>query len=444
VRRGSNSVGLFVACLSAGCTDGAPSTPGSPDAGAAPTPDELAPTRNERRGVASTDLDISFEGRRGRARVTFEASETAGASLRAGGLQIDGVYGQDGEAIQFLTADGRLDLALPASAQEVAVTVDYQNALGGSLPVQSTFTWPYFCENLFPCHPEPSDGLRFTVELNDTPAGTTSITSASPELDAPAYMVAWATGVYTKIELGRTNAGTELAVWQRADAAMGTPAGTARLREVFQYYETVLGAYPFGSSAGSVEVDWGDGALGGMEHHPYWHVQRTSMPDPVVHAHEAAHGWFGNGVRLQCWEDLVLSEGVATYLAARALASVEPSREAGIWQGYRNTLEQAAAAPGATGVVWPDSCGEVDVIDSGLSGPLVYVKGALFLRALETTIGAATIDAALSRFFTERVGSAARFQDLLDTLEEVSGHDPNACAAAWLRQELVPASTLCP
>jgi hypothetical protein len=35
----------------------------------------------------------------------------------------------------------------------------------GSFPDGMTFTWPYFCDNLFPCHPEPSDGLRFTLEL---------------------------------------------------------------------------------------------------------------------------------------------------------------------------------------------------------------------------------------------------------------------------------------
>src|SRR5256885_5389893 len=50
----------------------------------------------------------------------------------------------------------------------------------------------------------------------------------------------------------------------------------------------------FGDSAGPVEVVWSFGT-GGMEHHPYWHISDTAFSDESVHAHEAAHGWFGDG-----------------------------------------------------------------------------------------------------------------------------------------------------
>jgi hypothetical protein len=111
-------------------------------------------------------------------------------------------------------------------------------------------------------------------------------------------MIGWATGTYVETDLGRTRAGTELAVWQLGERTMGIPEGVGHLRAVFEYYETLLGPYPYGSSAGSVEVDWGPSGFGGMDHHPYWRVHRASMADAVVHAHEAAHGWFGNGDRI--------------------------------------------------------------------------------------------------------------------------------------------------
>jgi aminopeptidase N len=41
------------------------------------------------------------------------------------------------------------------------------------------------------------------------------------------------------------------------------------------------------------------------------------MGREVDQVHEAAHGWFGDGVRLRCWEDFVLSEGTASHLDAR-------------------------------------------------------------------------------------------------------------------------------
>ena len=44
--------------------------------------------------------------------------------------------------------------------------------------------------------------------------------------------------------------------------------GTANLVDTFEWFEQTLGPYPFGGSAGSVGVNWGPGAYGGMEHHP--------------------------------------------------------------------------------------------------------------------------------------------------------------------------------
>ncbi len=71
-----------------------------------------------------------------------------------------------------------------------------------------------------------------------------------------------------------------------------------------------------------------------MEHHLLWHIGAASLGDRRTHIHEAVHGWFGAGVRLACWEDLVLSEGTATYYEARILEAVAGA-EAG----------QAARAP---------------------------------------------------------------------------------------------------
>ena len=78
--------------------------------------------------------------------------------------------------------------------------------------------------------------------------------------------------------------------------------------------------------------------------------------------HEAAHGWFGDGIRIACWEDFVLSEGTATYLAGRALDVVAPTVGAAVWAGYASDL---AGIPG-TDVVWPQSCGAIDIIEDDL------------------------------------------------------------------------------
>jgi aminopeptidase N len=182
-----------------------------------------------------------------------------------------------------------------------------------------------------------------------------------------------------------------------------------------------------------------------MEHHPFWHVAKDEMADEVTQVHEAAHGWFGDGVRLRCWEDLVLSEGTATYLAARALeaAAGNPTSDA-IWLAYQSELE-ALTSQGTSEVAWPQSCGEVDVLKSGLYSRNPYIKGAFFYRGLEQKVGREQLDAALHTFYERFAGQAAGMQDMLDTIEEVTSYNAQQCAEAWLLTAApVPQPAACP
>lgn len=404
----------------------------------------VAPTMNEARDIVDTQLDISIAALRGSATITFGPSDQDGASLKTRGLTVDSVRDDRGDLL-FEIVDGRLDVGLGASTEERHITVDYgfavQNAFDGLLAGGMTLIWPYYCENLFPCHTEPSDGTRFGLTLRDAPELTVFPTVVPAE--APPYMIAWASGDYTKLDLGSTERGTAIAAWHLPNSAAAATTGTANLRAAFDYYERTLGPYPFGAEAGSVEVVWGTGAIGGMEHHPFWHVSSSSMGDASVHVHEAAHGWFGNGVRIACWEDFVLSEGTVSYLTARAIAAVTGSADA-VWSNYQARLDNAMAAPTTLKVAWPQSCGAVDILDDGLFSSIPYMKGAFFFRALEARVGVVELDKALRRFTDERVGTAAGMQDLLDTILSVTGYDPSACAEAWLRSEAVPLQTSCP
>src|SRR5262249_50956619 len=158
------------------------------------------------------------------------------------------------------------------------------------------------------------------------------------------YMVAWAVGAYTRLDLGTTRAGTHLVAYHLPGGAAAATTGTERLREVFEWYEQTYGPYHFGREAGSVSVRWRVGAYGGMEHHPLWHIAEAAMGDPWVHAHEAAHGWFGNGVRIACWEDFTLSEGTVSYLEARAIAAIYGAAEGQkVWDQYQQRLDAALA-----------------------------------------------------------------------------------------------------
>src|SRR5262249_37094084 len=154
---------------------------------------------------------------------------------------------------------------------------------------------------------------------------------------------------YTELPLGTTTAGTQVSVWYRTGELAAAQTGTAHLVAAFDWFEKTLGPYRFGDHVGSVSVRWPAGAFGGMEHHPRWHVASAALSDEVTNVHESAHGWFGDGIRIGCWEDFVLSEGTVSYLAGRALDVVAPTVGTATWNGYASELH---ALP-ASDPVWP-------------------------------------------------------------------------------------------
>jgi aminopeptidase N len=169
-----------------------------------------------------------------------------------------------------------------------------------------------------------------------------------------------------------------------------------------------------------------------MEHHPLWHVGIPSLDDEVTQVHEAAHGWFGGGIRIACWEDFVLSEGTVTYLAARAIEeAVGPAAGAAVWLDYVDTLDYVLAYE--DGIAWPEGCGEVDILADGLFSLSPYYKGAFFYLAVADEVGADELDAVLGSFFEQYVGDAAGMQDMLDHIEAETGFDPSGLAHEWLR-----------
>jgi aminopeptidase N len=175
-----------------------------------------------------------------------------------------------------------------------------------------------------------------------------------------------------------------------------------------------------------------------MEHHPFWHVARAALADESVLIHEASHGWFGDGIRLRCWEDFTLSEGTVSYLEAHVYGAVAgAAAEQSVWTGYAQEL--AALTPQ---VVWPDSCGQVDVLTIFNQGP--YVRGAYFYKAVADHIGADVLDQVFRAFYQRWHGRAAGMSDMLTEIRNVSGWDATACADKWLREATVPTQPGCP
>ncbi|MET0090605.1 MAG: M1 family aminopeptidase [Candidatus Thiodiazotropha sp.] len=397
--------------------------------------------------ILTTDLAIDLQRLSGRAEITLSLS--AGDQeirFESGNLDIVRVS-KDGQDLEYQHEGTDLIVTLPGSASPVRLSIEYlfhrQTAFEGYTLDGATFTWPYFCGNLFPCHSEPADGVTYTMHLSGVTDNLTAIYPQRITADAPAYMPAWALGDYRYLDLGQTTQGTRVGAYYKPGESELIQSGSHYLRNAFDFYEQTYGDYLFADEVASVSVDWGGLQFGGMEHHPYWHISDQSLDDPLITIHEAAHGCFGNGVRIACWEDFVMSEGTATYLAARAYGAVAGAEYEDLtWNTYQARLERLQNSDGNK-IAWPDGCNRIDILNNGLFGDAPYIKGAMFLKNVEQLIGRATLDRALRRFYQSYQTTATGMQSLIDTIEEESGMAFSECASAWLKSETLPAHDYC-
>lgn len=389
---------------------------------------------NWARDIVSTDLDVDLDDHTATAHIVLAPGTRRGASFEVQGLEVESVVDAAGKKVPYAVRAGQLDLSVAARSQveiEIAYSFHEHARTEGLTTRGSTFLWPTFCGNLFPCKSDPSDGVRFSLDVHGGD-GTLVAPSTIPS-DAPSYMIAWAQGDYERMALGTTADGTKVGVFHRPDEASAAREGSEPLLDAFEWLETTYGAYLFGSEVGSVSVDWGAGAFGGMEHHPLWHVSRDSMADAETHVHEAVHGWFGDGIRIACWEDLVLSEGTTSYVTARALEAVR-GVEAGdeVWSDYERRLDDVIASDDR--VARPEGCNEIDVLGE-LWNDVVYVKGAYFYRAVEAEIGRDAMDAVLRDFYAEHGGGASSVDEMIEAIDKDTGFDAEPLAQGWLRQK---------
>jgi aminopeptidase N len=399
-----------------------------------------------RQDIRSTDLSFDVATRSATAIVEVSASKHRSVVLEAGDLTIQSVL-LGSQPLDFTVGGSKLVVSAGgaptfdwANRAPPSLTIHYAFAVHNDFdgfmdsPLSDvSFTWPEFCGNLFPCSSLPSDGIEFRVAVTGVPEGQTAIYPATVTASAPSYMAAFAIGNYGYQRLGATSAGTEVGVYYLDGGRDEALAATATLPAAFEFYESTYGPYAFGDRVASVSVDWG-GESGGMEHHPFWHIARESMAGPAVHHHEAAHGWFGNGVRLKCREDFVLSEGTVSYLEARAHEATggDPTP---FWTNFQGRLERAIARRDL--VVYPDGCNGIDSL-LDIFTTLPYMKGAFFFRQVEHRVGRLALDAALSSFYRGRVGAAARMQELIDHIERATGFQLDDLETGWLKSKGIP------
>lgn len=157
--------------------------------------------------------------------------------------------------------------------------------------------------------------------------------------------------------------------------------------------------------------------FGGMENPGVSFVTPTLIAgdrsNVSVIAHELAHAWSGNLVTNATWSDYWLNEGFTTYTERRIQEELYGSSRAAMEEvlAEERLAKEMKELPPEEQLLHPDLVGR----DPEIIGTLVpYVKGALFLKALENIFGRERFDACLRSYFEHFTFDSITTQQAID------------------------------
>ncbi|MFJ6655782.1 aminopeptidase N [Streptomyces sp. NPDC091377] len=156
--------------------------------------------------------------------------------------------------------------------------------------------------------------------------------------------------------------------------------------------------------------------------------------------HEMAHMWFGDLVTMEWWDDLWLKESFADFMGAFSL--VGATRFTDGWITFANRRKAWAYRADQLPSTHPVTADIRDLQDAKLNfDGITYAKGASVLKQLVAYVGQDAFLEGARRYFKRNAYGNTRLGDLLSVLEETSGRDMGAWAAAWLQTAGVNALT---
>jgi aminopeptidase N len=300
-----------------------------------------------------------------------------------------------------------------------------------------TLLVPADASQLFPCFDQPD--LKAQVRLTLTapaawsvvsngsiasaqPAGAATTTAFTETRPISTYLIAFAAGPWRSASL--TSGGRTLTAYVRRSRAAEADLDTllalnARALDwmvryfgrpyPFEKFDFVLApAFPFGGMEHPGAVFYGEDA--------FIFRERPTLPRRLARQstilHEVAHQWFGDLVTMRWFDDLWLKEGFATFMAAKALADLEP--HAGAWKTFYLGNKPPAYAVDRTAGTRPlwQALENLDQAKSNY-GAIVYNKAPSVLKQLEYLVGDSEFRAGVRRFLGRYAYANAGWRDLL-------------------------------
>lgn len=302
---------------------------------------------------------------------------------------------------------------------------------------------PSGAERWFPVNGHPSDGATYALHLT-VPMGVEVVASGSPvgesvadgwtttdwaiTREVPPYVVSFVAGDLV-IEERPGPDGVRLVIAYPPGTPQGTISEFAQLPRMIETLSACYGPLPIDRVGGVVVSEAFPAALE-AENIPIYGAE--SVTAGTV-AHELAHQWFGNDVRLANWSDLWLNEGFARY--AEILWAEASGGAAAKDEVLARQRDAVLRFHGPEGGAYPIA----DPPPDGLFDGYIYSRGALTLEALRETVGDPTFCDILRTWHEERAGSTGSTNEFIATAERVAGAEVGPLLEEWVYSADLPA-----
>lgn len=400
--------------------------------------------------------------------------------LDSNGLEISAITDRAGAALPFTVGKVKTGMGAPVTVmmgdrRTIIVTYTAKNAealqwlspeqtAGGKHPYLLSQGQPTLNRTWIPTQDSP--GIRQTWEARivaPTPLTVvmSGLIAGEPEaagegkraftftMDKPVapYLIAIAAGDIVFKKLGaRSGVWTEPVMLDRAAAEL------ADTEKMIDAAEKLYGPYRWGRY--DMIVLPPSFPYGGMENPVMTFLTPTFIAgDKSLNglvAHELAHSWSGNLVTNANWADSWLNEGTTSYFENRIAEELYGAKRSGqeaalAFAGMEEALTENGMTAPITALHLPS---DLAIPDGGATG-IIYNKGAVFLRTVETIVGREKFDAWLESWFDrhafEPATSAMFLADMRENLVKGDAElEKKLMLDEWVYQPGLPSNVVRP
>ncbi len=283
-------------------------------------------------------------------------------------------------------------------------------------PILWTLSEPYGARDWWPCKQDLNDKVNSIDVYITAPSAYVSVSNGLEQsaiinganktthfhhsYPIPAYLIAIAVSNY-QVYNQQGGLGTvaspffPIVNYMFPETAAANQASLAPTPTIINFYETILGPYPFRNEKyGHCQFGWG----GGMEHTTvsFMTANGSGGYSRSLIAHEMGHQWFGDKVTCGTWKDIWLNEGITEYMSGLVVENLDGASSFVSWKNGK--IANITSQPGGNLYLTDAQLTNVNRI---FSSRLTYDKGSMVTNMIRFKMGDVNFFQALRNYLND-------------------------------------------